>query len=115
MYPPCIRTRDVARARARVLARAYIHLRGRTCLERERAYVSAYNPPLVRVPECVYVCVCGICGMRIGVVKAVSRRRNRENSTRGETDRWEAREGARGDEFGVELSANEGTEAGGRG
>lgn len=61
------------------------------------------------------MCVCGICGMRIGVVKAVSRRRNRENSTRGETDRWEAREGAGGDEFGVELSANEGTEAGGRG
>lgn len=29
--------------------------------------------------------VCGICGMRIGVVKAVSaRRRNRENSTREE-------------------------------
>jgi len=52
--------------------------------------------------------------MRIGVVKAVSLWK-RENSTRGETDRWEAWEGAGGDEFGVELSANEGTEAGGRG
>jgi len=59
--------------------------------------------------------VCGICGIRIGVVKAVSRQWDRENSTRGETDRWETREGAGGDEFGVELSANEGTEAGGRG
>lgn len=39
----------------------------------------------------------------------------REQHQRGETDRWKAREGAGGDEFGVELSANEGTEAGGRG
>lgn len=39
----------------------------------------------------------------------------REQHQRGETDRWEAREGAGGGEFGVELSANEGTEAGGRG
>lgn len=51
----------------------------------------------------------------VGVVKAVSRRWNGESSSRGETDRWKEREGARGDEFGVELSANEGTEAGGRG
>lgn len=92
-----------------------------------KAYVSACTTPIIKprtrahtvAHPRTYVCpntyVCGICGMRIGVVKAVSRRRNRENGTRGETDRWVAREGAGGDEFGVELSANEGTEAGGRG
>lgn len=51
----------------------------------------------------------------VGVVKAVSRWWNGENSTEGETDRRKGWEGAGGDEFGVELSANEGTEAGGRG
>lgn len=71
------------------------------------------HPPFVRVPGCI--CVWYLWDTYVGMVKAVSRQRDRENSTRGETDRWETREGAGGDEFGVELSANEGTEAGGRG
>lgn len=53
----------------------------------------------------------------VGVVKAVSRWWNGENRHPERERQIDGKggRGAGGDEFGVELSANEGTEAGGRG
>lgn len=64
----------------------------------------------------MYACVRYLWDAYRGGKSDLAAAEQREQHTRGETDRWEARGPVReGMEFGVELSANEGTEAGGRG